>query len=277
MLPANVGDTMTRTIAVANQKGGVGKTTTAINLSASLARMRRRILLVDLDPQANASAGCNIDREGIEHSSYSVLLGLCEAREAIATTAFGVDVLPAEADLAGLQVELAGAEDRDFRLRSALKTLDQYDYILIDCPPALNMLTINALIAASSVLIPVQCEYFALEGLSGLLETIARVRKAHNPSLAIEGLLRTMYDRRNRLANEVADQLREHFPDNLFRTVVPRNVRLAESPSYGMPVIDYDAKCAGSEAYLALAGEMIAPAGGGHRRTENTYQPVSES
>ncbi len=248
-----------KTIAVANQKGGVGKTTTAINLSASLAKMHRRVLLVDLDPQANATGGCNIAREDVQNSSYSVLLGLCQPHEAIVSTTFGVDVLPAEPDLAGVQVELATAHDRDFRLRQSLGTLEQYDYVLIDCPPALNMLTINALIAATSVLIPVQCEYFALEGLSGLLETVSRVRQRHNPGLAIEGLLRTMFDRRNRLANEVADQLRQHFPETLFRTIVPRNVRLAESPSYGMPVIEYDARCVGSEAYLALAGELIAP------------------
>jgi chromosome partitioning protein len=247
-----------RTIAVTNQKGGVGKTTTCINVAAALVRTGRRVLLVDLDPQANATVGSGVDREAVDSTVYDLLLGDAAAADCVVATGSGFDLIPSEPGLAGIQVELAGAADRDRRLRSALAGLvERYDFILIDCPPALNVLTINALAAAATVLIPVQCEYYALEGLSGLLETIARVRQTLNPELEIEGLVRTMFDSRTGLANEVSDQLREHFGERLFRTIVPRNVRLAEAPSYGMPVIDYDNRCAGSQAYLALAGEML--------------------
>ena len=249
---------MTRIIAVTNQKGGVGKTTTTINLGASLARMHRRVLLVDLDPQANATVGCGVDRVNLTGSSYQLLLGACTLRDAVVVVRDGLDLLPAESGLAGAQAELGGEQGNDnYRLRSALGDETGYDYVFIDCPPALNVLTINALVAAHSVLIPVQCEYYALEGLTGLLETVARVRQSANPGLVIEGLLRTMYDGRNSLTREVSEQLSLHFGDKLFRTVIPRNVRLAEAPSYGKPVSDYDEKCLGSLAHLALAGEMM--------------------
>lgn len=249
---------MNRVIAVTNQKGGVGKTTTCINLSASLARTRRRVLLVDLDPQGNATTGSGIQRDQVEHSIYDVLLNERALEDVLLTTSGGFSLAPSESGLAGIQVELSGAEDRDYRLKQALAGVaDRFDYVFIDCPPALNVLTINALVAAHSVMIPVQCEYYALEGLSGLLETIGRIRQGYNPELVIEGLLRTMFDGRNTLANEVSDQLHKHFGDKVFRTLIPRNVRLAEAPSHGQAVIEYDPACSGSQAYLALAGEML--------------------
>jgi chromosome partitioning protein len=249
---------MNRVIAVTNQKGGVGKTTTCINLAASLVKTQRRVLLIDLDPQGNATTGSGISRDQVEHSIYDVLLNEKRLDEVYQQTTGGYTLVPSESGLAGIQVELAGAADRDHRLKQALAPVAaNFDFVFIDCPPALNVLTINALAAAYSVLIPVQCEYYALEGLTGLLETIGKIRQGYNPELAIEGLLRTMFDGRNSLANEVSDQLHTHFGDKVFRTLIPRNVRLAEAPSHGKAVIEYDPVCAGSQAYLALAGEML--------------------
>ena len=251
---------MKRVIAVANQKGGVGKTTTAVNLSASLAATRRRILLVDLDPQGNATTGCGIDKSTLARGTLEVILGECAAADAIIPVASaGMDLLPDNQDLTAAEVRLlAMPAGRERRLREALAPVrDRYDVIFIDCPPSLNILTVNALIAADSVLIPMQCEFYALEGLSALVATIEQIRGAANPALEIEGVLRTMYDPRNNLATEVSNQLLNHFGERVFRTVVPRNVRLAEAPSFGRPALVHDKDSRGALAYLALAGEML--------------------
>lgn len=249
---------MGKVVAVANQKGGVGKTTTGINLAASLAKTRRKVLLVDLDPQGNATVGSGVDKETVDQSVYDVLLGKSTIDAAAIEVDGGYTLVPANSELAGAQIELVPVSDRERRLEHALRTArGAYHYVLIDCPPALNLLTVNALVAADSVMIPMQCEYFALEGLSALVGTVTKIRETLNPRLTIEGLLRTMFDGRNTLTNEVSEQLREHFGDKVYRTIIPRNVRLAEAPSYGKPVINYDKSCAGTQAYLALAGEML--------------------
>jgi chromosome partitioning protein len=250
---------MPRILAITNQKGGVGKTTTGVNLAASLAAAHRRVLLVDLDPQGNATTGSGVDKRNLAASVYHVLLG--ERRVAdvrVRSESGGYDLVPANRDLAGAEVELVGMEHREAQLKDALATVAaEYDFILIDCPPALNLLTVNGLTAAHAVMIPMQCEYYALEGLSDLVQTIKKVRAHLNPALEIEGLLRTMYDPRNMLAQQVSDQLLEHFGDKVYRTVIPRNVRLAEAPSHGVPALKFDQMSKGAQAYLALAGEML--------------------
>jgi chromosome partitioning protein len=248
-----------RILAITNQKGGVGKTTTGVNLSASLAAAGRRVLLVDLDPQGNATMGSGIDKRALAATVYHVLLGVRQAAEVRLRAASGsYDLIPANRDLAGAEVEMVDIERRESRLKEALATIGaDYDYVLIDCPPALNLLTVNGLTAAHAVMIPMQCEYYALEGLSDLVATIRRVRMHLNPELKIEGLLRTMYDPRNTLAQQVSAQLVEHFGDKVYRTVIPRNIRLAEAPSFGVPAVQFDRNCKGAQAYLALAGEVL--------------------
>lgn len=250
---------MARIIAVANQKGGVGKTTTAINLAASLAATKKNVLLVDLDPQGNATMGSGVPKNELELSSVDILMGECDIEEAIVYgTEAGYHLIGANADLTAAEVGLLDHENRERRLSSSLEKIrSNYDYILVDCPPALSMLTINALTAADGVMIPMQCEYYALEGLTDLVATIERIRDQLNPALEIQGILRTMYDPRNSLTQEVSEQLNSHFGEKVYRTCIPRNVRLAEAPSYGLPALVYDKASRGALAYLALAGEIL--------------------
>ena len=248
-----------RIIALTNQKGGVGKTTTSVNLAASLAAVRHKVLLIDLDPQGNATMGSGIDKTALEYTGYDVLAGNMALVDVLVEAApCGYDLAPGNADLTGAEVALLQQHTRAEQLRNAIQPLrTRYRYIFIDCPPSLNLLTVNALVAADSVIIPVQCEYYALEGLAALLDTIEQIRRHHNPGLRIGGLLRTMYDARNNLSAQVSEQLLKHFGDKVYNTIIPRNVRLAEAPSHGLPVIQYDRASRGAIAYLNLASEVI--------------------
>jgi chromosome partitioning protein len=248
-----------KVFSITNQKGGVGKTTTSINLAASLAATKRKVLLIDFDPQGNATMGSGINKEDVAVSSYEVITEQADIIQGIIKAeAAGYDVLPANDDLTAAEVELLNVRMKEHRLRYEIaKIKDKYDYILIDCPPSLSMLTVNALVASDGVIIPLQCEYFALEGLTSLLNTIGKIKKVLNPKLTIEGLLRTMYDPRNSLTNDVTAQLIKHFGDKVYRSVIPRNVRLAEAPSHGLPALAYDKQSKGAIAYLALAGEIL--------------------
>jgi chromosome partitioning protein len=250
---------VTKVLALANQKGGVGKTTTSVNLAASLAATRRKVLLIDLDPQGNATMGVGVDKNALEQTFCDCLLDNVDPHAVVHHIEnVGIDLLPANADMTAAEVDLMRADNAERRLKNSIAPIkDEYDYVLIDCPPALNMLTLNALVASDGVIIPMQCEYYALEGLTALMDTINQVRSSVNPNLQIEGLLRTMYDARNTLANDVSAQLIEYFGDRVYRTVVPRNVRLAEAPSYGLPALLYEKTSRGALAYLALAGEML--------------------
>lgn len=250
---------MGKIIAIANQKGGVGKTTTSVNLAASLGVLEKKVLLIDADPQANATSGLGVIVEEVEHGTYQVLEHTVAAKDVIVSTnSPNVDIIPAHIDLVAIEIELVDKENREYMLKNAISELkDSYDYILVDCAPSLGLLTLNALTAADSVLIPIQCEYFALEGLGKLLNTVKSVQKIHNPELDIEGLLLTMYDSRLRLSNQVVEEVKKHFDEMVFQTIIQRNVRLSEAPSYGESIISYDAGSKGANNYLSLANELI--------------------
>jgi chromosome partitioning protein len=253
-----------RVIAIANQKGGVGKTTTAINLATGLAAVGHKVLLIDLDPQGNASTGLGVPKEQKSQGTYEVLVSNLKLEDAAYDTRIpNLQVVPTSVDLSGAELDLVDMEQREFRLRDALvASTKRWDYVLIDCPPSLTLLTLNALVAADSVLVPLQCEFFALEGISHLTRTIERVRRALNPSLEVLGIVLTMYDRRNNLTDQVAADVRGHFGDKVFATVIPRNVRVSEAPSHGLPVLIYDNACAGAQAYIHLARELLDRTGG---------------
>ncbi len=248
-----------RILAVANQKGGVGKTTTAVNLATALAAIRKRVLIVDLDPQGNASTGLGIERAARTETTYNLLVGDAHIADVIVPTMVpGLSVAPSSVDLSGADLELIDVPRREYRLKSALAVVSgDFDYILIDCPPALGLLTLNAFCAAHAVLVPLQCEFYALEGLSHLVKTVNRIKRAFNPDLEIQGVVLTMYDRRNNLSDMVAADVRDHFGDKVYQTVIPRNVRVSEAPSFGKPVLLYDWRCAGSQAYIHLAAEVL--------------------
>ncbi len=250
---------MGKIIAIANQKGGVGKTTSTINLAASLGVLEKKVLLIDADPQANATSGLGIDVDGVEFGTYQVLEHTISAKETILkTTSPNVDLIPAHIDLVAIEIELVDKQEREYMLKKALKDIkDDYDYILIDCAPSLGLITLNSLVAADSVIIPIQCEYFALEGLGKLLNTIKSIQKIHNPDLDIEGLLLTMFDSRLRLSNQVVEEVKKHFSSMVFETIVHRNIRLSEAPSYGESIISYDATSKGAVNYLNLANEIL--------------------
>jgi chromosome partitioning protein len=257
---------MARVLAITNQKGGVGKTTSAVNLAASLSSLGQRVLLIDLDPQGNATTASGIDKQGLTKTVYHLLLRTASAADVgVRSPEGGYDLLPANRDLAGAEVELVQEKEREFRLRGSLEVIaDDYDFILIDCPPALNLLTVNALTAADAVFIPMQCEYFAIEGLADLVNTIKKIKARLNPGLVIDGVARVMFDSRNTLAQNVSDQLKAHFGAKVFDTVVPRNVRLAEAPSHGLPALQYDRASRGAQAYLNMAQELIDKREGKH-------------
>ncbi len=247
-----------RILSIANQKGGVGKTTTAVNLATALAAIGKKVLLVDLDPQGNASTGLGIKRAGIRKSTYDVIFEDATVAETVQPTKVpGLFVLPSSIHLSGAEIELVSTEHREFRLQRALRVPLPYEYVIIDCPPSLSLLTLNALVASDSIVVPLQCEFFALEGLSHLVKTIERVNKSFNPRLEIHGVVLTMFDRRNNLSDQVADDVRNYFGDKVYKTIIPRNVRLSEAPSYGLPAIVYDMKCPGARAYINLAKEVL--------------------
>ncbi|MDR2904138.1 MAG: AAA family ATPase [Clostridiales bacterium] len=250
---------MGRIIAIANQKGGVGKTTTNVNLSACLAQLGKKVLTIDIDPQGNTSSGLGIDKNNIDKTIYDVLLGECDLKDALTKTCVaGLEIVPSNVELAGAEIELISFDSREYLLKNLLQEVKRiYDYIIIDCPPSLNMLTINALTAADSVLVPIQCEYYALEGLSQLLYTIELVQKKLNPALEIEGVVFTMYDARTNLSMQVVEEVKKHLGKNVYRSIIPRNVRLSEAPSHGVPITLYDPKSKGAEGYLLLAEEVI--------------------
>lgn len=250
---------MGRIIAIANQKGGVGKTTTTINLSSCLAELGQKVLVVDTDPQGNTTSGLGIDKEAAELTVYKLMIGECQVRDCLVHTDFErLDVIPSNVNLAGAEIDLIGIEDREFILKKALAEIkEEYDFVILDCPPSLNMLTVNAMTAADTVLVPIQCEYYALEGLSQLMHTISLVQKRLNPELEMEGVVFTMYDARTNLSLQVVENVKENLKHTVYKTIIPRNVRLAEAPSHGLPINYYDSKSAGAESYRLLAEEVI--------------------